>query len=206
MKRLAHSLMVIVLLAAAVQVSANMVGPRVSWTDAGGAKVEYLQMISIAEGDPLYAGFEYAWFGTLNVEMDTAPIDFVCTGDYTGEFNEVWYQVILYQDVTNLTNCSWSEFNLDLDGAYFGGVDGAVNNWGLTLTDYNILYYADPDPFVNPGEVFRDGITVFDLDQFPADPTADFVITKYPTCIPEPGTCVVLMGGLDKLFDLGPRA
>ena len=166
---------------------------QISWSDAGGAKSVPLQMVNVT-GGPLYAGFEWAWIGTLDVQMDSAPIDFTASGDYIGEYNEPWFQVILYQNVTNLTECSWSEFNLDLDGAFFGQVDGAVNNWNVDQSQFNILYYADPESeLVDPGDIFHDGITVFDPQ---GSPTADFVITKYPTCIPEPGTLAVLLGGM----------
>ncbi|OFX13917.1 MAG: hypothetical protein A2Z18_06990 [Armatimonadetes bacterium RBG_16_58_9] len=196
MRKLAGGLLVVGALVAVLQVSA-FGAVQIAWTDAGGNKVVQLQLVPIAVADPLYAGFDYAWFGTLDVEMATAPIDFVGTGNFIGQFNEPWFQVILYQDVHNLTDCTWSEFNLDLVGAFFGAVDGAVNNWSVNQTSFNILYYADPGPFVSPGGVFHDGITVFDPQ---SSPTASFVITKYPTCIPEPGGCAVLMGGLAGLI------
>lgn len=195
MKRLARSLIVASVLAVVLQGTA-LAGVQISWTDAGGGKLVPLQLVPIAVGDPLYAGFDFAWFGTLDVELDSGPIDFTASGDYTGEFDEIWYQVILYQNVTNLTECSWSEFNLDLDGAYFGQVDGAVNNWSVVQTDFNVFYYADPGPFVDPGEVFHDGITIFDIDNWTPDPVADFVISKNPTCIPEPGSMAALLGGM----------
>ena len=196
MKRLAHSLILASVLAVVLQGTA-LAGVQISWSDAGGAKSVPLDLVPIAVGDPLYAGFDFAWFGILDVEMDSAPIDFTASGDYIGDFDEIWYQVILYQNVTNLTECSWSEFNLDLDGAYFGPVDGAVNNWSVVQTDFKVHYYADPGPLVDPGEVFRDGITIFDPDNWmDPDPDADFVLTKYPECVPEPGSMAALFGGL----------
>ena len=83
---------------------------------------------------------------------------------------------------------------MDIVGASFGQVDYKVNNWNVLQTAPNIRYYADPtSELVDPGDTFQDGITVFDPV---GSPTADFVITKYPTCVPEPGACAVLMGGL----------
>lgn len=209
MNKLMRSAVLAAVLIVALQACVSA-GVRVSWTDSQGAKYVDLVLVPATPSDPYYVGMEAVWFGTLNIVMDTlGPIVLTASGSYDGVYPggyyDVWYQVVLEQNVTNNTGQSWIGFDLGINGAYFGWPH-KTNNWSVVQNDTSISfnYNGGGGPPVAPGGLFVDGISIFDPDGYP-DPTAEFTLLKWARPVPEVSSLVVLLGGAGGVLSLVRR-
>ncbi len=172
----------------------------VSWVDATGPRSADLMWVPIDPGDPYYIFSPYAWFCDLTIYMNTMqPIAFSFTGDYTGEDMVAYPYVLMHENVHNWTTVNWTDFHIETspmvpeDWDEFGWASGGTTAWDLDQ-QLEYVYYtmAEGGQPVRPGEIFYDGVFIF--DDF--DEVADLNIIKYPTPIPEVGSAVVLLSGL----------
>ena len=112
-------------------------------------------------------------------------------------------QVRILQNVTNNMPYAWSDFHLESpdSGAEFYKVYSVPVGWDVTLDlDTCDFVATEPQYYVNPDEVFVDGVVfrVNNIDSGTGE--GDFTITKEPTyIIPEPASLAALLGGLTGL-------
>lgn len=172
----------------------------VTWTDAAGPQSVDLIPVNINPADPYYIFTDQAWYCHLFIHMNTmSPITFSFTGDYTQEDMVAYPYILMHETVYNETTVNWTDFHIEtspmdpMDWDEFGWASGLTTPWDIDQ-QLEYVYFTMPvdgQP-VRPGEIFYDGVFIF--DDF--DEVADLTIVKYPTPIPEVGSAVVLLSGL----------
>lgn len=199
----------VVLAAALLVLSASVAWSAVtiSWVDALGSHTQNLQNVANPQYDPsnpMTLEDPYVWFGALNIEMSQAPIQFNVTGNFIGEWGELWAQVRIEQHVKNLTPYPWDKFWIEIveeDGEVYTKAM-LEQNWSLTTNLLYAEFTSDGAQYdIQPGEVFDDTMHFWAMVPNPMTGDGTLTFTKRPGyVIPEVGSLAVLLTGSAGLF------
>jgi hypothetical protein len=181
----------------------------ISWSDATGAHTVHLAN-TVANpdykppSDPQFSPLEeeYIWSAVLDVSMSTFPIQFNVTGNWVGDWGEIWDQFRADAHITNLTPYTWSDFHVDIvggDGEIYKKT-GFPSGWGLVQEPFNTTFIASaPAYYKLPGQVLDEGLVYWsNVDWDTGDGTLTF--SKRPSYVPEVGGLAVLLSGGTGLF------
>lgn len=178
----------------------------ISWTDALGTHNQSLQNIDnpmYVPSDPLNIEDPYVWFGVCNVAMSQPPIQFNVTGNFIGEWGELWSQVRIEEHVSNLTQQPWDEFVIDIVNE-----DGEVYTKAMIEQGWNFsndLLWAKftaggSQYYIQPNGVFDDTLHFYAMIPDPGAGDGTLTFTKTPSLVPEAGGIAVLLSGGLGLF------
>lgn len=195
---------VVVIAAALVMLSASWAWSAVtiSWVDALGSHTQSLQNVANPQydpSDPLILEEPYVWFAALDIQMDQAPIQFNVSGNFIGEWGELWAQVRIEQHVTNLTPYTWDKFFIsivDEDGEVYTKAM-LEQNWNFVSDLFYVEFTSSGVEYnIEPGDVFDDTMHFWAMVPNPLIGDGTLTFTKQPGyVIPEVGGLAVLLTG-----------